>query len=87
MEKTSKFDIGKEIYLKDEGDYISVRQQGKGEIGAISREEVSKFKKYGQLANLDMKGMISSVRIDNDEYEKDQVADFALWKAYDKESD
>jgi cysteinyl-tRNA synthetase len=48
---------------------------------------VSKFKKYGQLANLDMKGMISSVRIDNDEYEKDQVADFALWKAYDKESD
>ncbi len=48
---------------------------------------VSKFKKYGQLANLDMKGMTSSVRIDNDEYEKDQVADFALWKAYDKESD
>ncbi len=48
---------------------------------------VSKFKKYGKLANLDMKGMISSVRIDNDEYEKDQVADFALWKAYDKETD
>lgn len=34
-----------------------------------------------------MSGMISSVRIDNDEYEKDQVADFALWKAYDSESD
>ncbi|MDQ5968791.1 MAG: Cysteine--tRNA ligase [Patescibacteria group bacterium] len=34
-----------------------------------------------------MKGMISSVRIDNDEYEKDQVADFALWKAYDKTTD
>jgi len=31
--------------------------------------------------------MISSVRIDNDEYDKDQVADFALWKAYDAESD
>ena len=31
--------------------------------------------------------MISSVRIDNDEYDKDQVADFALWKAYDRESD
>lgn len=31
--------------------------------------------------------MISSVRIDNDEYEKDQVADFALWKAYDRETD
>lgn len=31
--------------------------------------------------------MISSVRIDNDEYDKEQVADFALWKAYDPESD
>ncbi len=48
---------------------------------------VSKFKKYGQLAHIDTKGMISSVRINNDEYEKDQVADFALWKAYDKETD
>jgi cysteinyl-tRNA synthetase len=48
---------------------------------------VSKFKKYGNLAHLDFKGMISSVRIDNDEYDKEQVADFALWKAYDAESD
>jgi cysteinyl-tRNA synthetase len=48
---------------------------------------VSKFKKYGQLANLDMKGMISSVRINNDEYDKEQVADFALWKAYDETTD
>lgn len=48
---------------------------------------VSKFKKYGELAHLDMSGMISSVRIDNDEYDKDQVADFALWKAYDETSD
>jgi cysteinyl-tRNA synthetase len=31
--------------------------------------------------------MISSVRIDNDEYDKEQVADFALWKAYDAEAD
>lgn len=48
---------------------------------------VEKFKTYGNLANLDMSGMISSVRINNDEYEKDQVADFALWKAYDEASD
>ena len=48
---------------------------------------VKKFRKYGELAHIDTKGMISSVRINNDEYEKDQVADFALWKAYDKESD
>lgn len=48
---------------------------------------VSKFKKYGEFAHLDFKGMISSVRVKNDEYEKEQVADFALWKAYDPESD
>ena len=48
---------------------------------------VEKFKNYGKLANLDTKGMISSVRINNDEYEKDQIADFALWKAYNSEAD
>lgn len=48
---------------------------------------VKKFKNYGKLAHLDMKGMISNVRINNDEYEKDQIADFALWKAYDSETD
>ena len=48
---------------------------------------VAKFKKYGELAHLDVKWMISSVRIDNDEYDKEQVADFALWKAYDAEAD
>lgn len=48
---------------------------------------VSKFKTYGELAHLDMSGMKSSVRINNDEYDKDNVADFALWKAYDIESD
>lgn len=48
---------------------------------------ISRFKKYGELAHLDVSGMISNVRIDNDEYEKDSVADFALWKAYDAASD
>lgn len=48
---------------------------------------IKKFPKYGQLAHLDLKGMKSSVRINNDEYEKESVADFALWKAYDAEKD
>jgi cysteinyl-tRNA synthetase len=48
---------------------------------------VQKFKSYGKLAHLDTAGMIHSVRIDNDEYSKDQIADFALWKAYDAEAD
>lgn len=48
---------------------------------------VAKFPSYGELAHLDREGMISNVRISNDEYEKDQIADFALWKAYDPKSD
>ncbi len=43
--------------------------------------DISKFSDYGDLAHLDMKGLKSSVRIDNDEYDKDHVADFVLWKA------
>lgn len=48
---------------------------------------ISKFKHYGALAHLDMSGMKTSVRINNDEYAKDSAADFALWKAYDPVAD
>ena len=43
---------------------------------------ISKFKNYGKLAHLDFSGMKQSVRIDNDEYEKEVAADFVLWKAW-----
>ncbi len=43
---------------------------------------IKKFKKYWKLANLNMEGMKDSVRVDNDEYDKDNAADFALWKAW-----
>lgn len=46
---------------------------------------IAKFKKYGELAKLDRSGMKESVRINNDEYDKENVADFALWKAYSQE--
>lgn len=48
---------------------------------------IRKFKSYGELANLDIKGMMESVRINNDEYSKESAADFALWKAYDASFD
>ena len=34
-----------------------------------------------------MSGMKAGVRVSNNEYEKENVADFALWKAYDREVD
>ena len=45
---------------------------------------VAKFPAYGRLAHLDFSGMRSGVRISNDEYAKDAVGDFALWKAWDE---
>lgn len=44
--------------------------------------KISSFNKYGKLANLDMSGMKESIRIDNDEYDKDSASDFALWKSW-----
>jgi cysteinyl-tRNA synthetase len=43
---------------------------------------ISKFADYGKLAHLDRSGLRAGVRVAQDEYDKDNVADFALWKAW-----
>ncbi len=45
--------------------------------------KISQFPDYGKLANLDMDGLKAGARVAADEYEKDSVSDFALWKAWD----
>ena len=45
---------------------------------------IDKFPEYGKLAHIDRENQRSGVRIKNDEYAKDSVADFALWKAWDE---
>ena len=45
---------------------------------------IDKFADYGKLARIDRENQRSGVRIRNDEYAKDSVADFALWKAWDE---
>ncbi len=42
---------------------------------------IAKFADYGKLAKLDKEGIKPGARVDQDEYEKDDVRDFALWKA------
>ena len=46
---------------------------------------ISSYPEYGQLAHLDKQqldlGKTAQTRADTDEYEKDSVADFVLWKA------
>lgn len=43
--------------------------------------DISKFKDYGKLSNIKQEELKTGVRIDSDEYEKESVRDFALWKA------
>ena len=45
---------------------------------------VAKFADYGKLARIDMENQRTGLRVKSDEYEKDSVADFALWKAWDE---
>jgi cysteinyl-tRNA synthetase len=42
---------------------------------------ISKFPSYGKLSKIDVSGMQTGMRVDVDQYEKDDVRDFALWKA------
>lgn len=45
---------------------------------------IAKFADYGKLAHLNLEELRPSGRIANDEYEKENVGDFALWKAWDE---
>ncbi len=44
--------------------------------------EWRKSEKYGQLFTIDTENFRAGVRIDADEYDRDQVSDFVLWKAH-----
>jgi cysteinyl-tRNA synthetase len=45
---------------------------------------LSKFPDYGKLAHLNLEELRPTGRISNDEYEKESIGDFALWKAWDE---
>ncbi|MCD6250462.1 MAG: cysteine--tRNA ligase [candidate division Zixibacteria bacterium] len=46
--------------------------------------KIDAFPDYGKLANIDKSGMKTGSRVATDEYEKESVSDFALWKAWDE---
>lgn len=54
-----------------------------GEDGSVYFS-IAKFADYGKLAKIDMKNQRVGERVSDDEYAKDSVADFALWKAWDE---
>jgi cysteinyl-tRNA synthetase len=55
----------KHAYIKDGSVYFSIKS----------------FPQYGKLARLDTQSLKTNARGDVDEYEKEEVRDFALWKA------
>jgi cysteinyl-tRNA synthetase len=45
---------------------------------------IAKFKGYGKLSHLDVSRLKAGARVSHDEYDKQQLADFVLWKAWDE---
>ncbi len=46
---------------------------------------INRFPEYGHLAHFDLSELRSTGRVKSDEYDKEHVGDFALWKAWDEE--
>jgi len=46
---------------------------------------INKFPNYGKLAHFDLTQLQSTGRVKHDEYDKEHIGDFALWKTWDEE--
>jgi cysteinyl-tRNA synthetase len=46
---------------------------------------INKFPNYGKLAHFDLAELKPTGRVRHDEYDKEHIGDFALWKAWDEE--
>ena len=44
---------------------------------------INKFPNYGKLAHFDLTQLQTTGRVKHDEYDKEHIGDFALWKAWD----
>ncbi|MDO9694806.1 MAG: cysteine--tRNA ligase [Candidatus Latescibacteria bacterium] len=44
---------------------------------------IAKFAGYGKLSGIDLAGLKAGARVASDEYEKESLSDFALWKAWE----
>jgi cysteinyl-tRNA synthetase len=48
---------------------------------------INKFPNYGKLAHINPDELRSTGRVKHDEYDKEHIGDFALWKAWDQDDD
>ncbi len=58
----------------------------RGEDGSVYYA-VTKFPRYGRLSQLDRRQLKPGARVASDEYDKENVRDFALWKAADDDAE
>ncbi|HEV3271988.1 MAG TPA: cysteine--tRNA ligase [Candidatus Methylacidiphilales bacterium] len=58
---------GKSAYVSDDGSVYF---------------RIASFPKYGCLCHLDLAGLMTGARVNQDEYEKEGVGDFVLWKKW-----
>lgn len=56
----------------------------KGEDGSVYFS-INKFKDYGKLSKIPLDQQKAGARVKQDEYQKDNAADFALWKAWSED--
>jgi len=59
------------------------------EAGSFGNEgstyfKIANFPSYGKLSHMDLQGLRAGARVSSDTYEKEQVADFALWKGWEE---
>lgn len=45
---------------------------------------INKFKEYGRLSGVEDRELLAGARVSQDEYDKENPADFALWKAWNE---
>ncbi|MGB2981952.1 MAG: cysteine--tRNA ligase, partial [Candidatus Zixiibacteriota bacterium] len=63
----------------------SLREKGHAyENEGSTYYRIASFPDYGKLSRMDMSGLKAGVRVAADQYEKEQVADFALWKRWEE---
>ena len=58
----------------------------KGKDGSIYYA-ISKFKNYGEFSHINVQELQAGARVKTDEYTKEEVQDFAVWKAWTPEDD
>jgi len=54
------------------------------QAGGSTYFKISTFPSYGKLSKMKMEGLKAGARVKQDQYEKEEIADFVLWKGWDE---